>query len=304
MSHVEDLRDLEVLRDRFSFRAMGTVVSIVGPGASDGTFLNACASVETVFAREEQRFSRFRAESELSIVNGSAGRWTPVSPPFQELVEIALKHAERTDGLFDPAVLDAMIAAGYDRDFDEVIAGARGALRPPPPCGRWREIEIRPGAILLPIGVGIDLGGIAKGWTVDLAAEAAMMGGLAWALVSAGGDLRIVGDAPEIDVRIEDPNQPDETAAWLRLASGALASSSIVRRSWGPDLHHIVDPRTGAPADPLAVQATVWATTCAEAEVLSTWALLEGTGALDAVPCAFVFRNGDMLLNFGSEVAA
>ncbi len=298
-------RDLDPTRAHHAFRAMGTEVSIVGPGtADDATFLRASATVEAVFAREEQRFSRFRVDSELSRVNASAGRWTRVSPPFEELVGIALTHAERTEGLFDPAVLDAIVAAGYDRDFDEVIAGARGALHPPRPCGRWREVDTRPGAILLPAGVGLDLGGIAKGWTADLAAEAAIREGMPWALVSAGGDLRIVGDAPQLDVRIEDPGDPSGTAAWLRLASGALASSSTMRRAWGPDLHHIVDPRTGAPADSPIVQATVWAATCAEAEVLATWALLTGKGSMDTVPCALVSRDGDLLVNFGSEVAA
>lgn len=290
-------------RARHAFRAMGTDVSIDGPGTDGTTFLRASATVEAVFAREEQRFSRFCADSELSHVNAAAGRWTQVSPPFDALVGIALTHAERSDGLFDPTVLDAVIAAGYDRDFDEVLAGARGALRAPRPCGRWREIETRPGEILLPAGVGLDLGGIAKGWTADLAAEAALREGLQWSLVSAGGDLRVAGDAPPIDVRIEDPGAPRATAAWLRLESGALASSSTMRRAWGSDLHHIVDPRSGAPVDSPIVQATVWAATCAEAEVLATWALITGAGAMDTVPCALVARGGDLIVNFEAVAA-
>lgn len=298
-------RGLDASFAHHDFRAMGTHVALIGPGATDDpTLLRASASIEGVFAREEQRFSRFRADSELSRVNAATGRWTQVTSPFADLVEIALTHAELTDGLFDPTVLDAMVAAGYDRDFDEVVAGARGALRPPHPCGRWREIETRRGAIRLPTGVGLDLGGIAKGWAVDLATEAALHAGLPWSLVNAGGDLRIAGDAPPIDVRIEDPGDPGGTAASLRLASGAIASSSTMRRAWGPRLHHIVDPRTGAPADSPFVQATVWAATCAEAEGLATWALLTGASAMDTVSCALVSRDGDLLVNFGSEMVA
>jgi thiamine biosynthesis lipoprotein len=115
--------------------------------------------------------------------------------------------------------------------------------------------------------------------------------------------MRIVGEAPPIDVRIEDPGMPSETAATLRLDAGALASSSTLRRAWGPDLHHILDPRTGAPTDSPIVQSTVWASTCAEAEVLATWALLTGTAAMDTVPCALVSGDGDLIMNFDVEAA-
>ena len=137
------------------------------------------------------------------------------------------------------------MAAGYDRDFDEVLAGARGALHPPEPCGRWNEVEVRQGAVRLPPGVGLDLGGIAKGWTVDLAAAGAVDAGLAWALVAAGGDLAIAGDAPSLEIPIEDPETLERPMATLRLDRGALATSSVAKRAWGPDLHHVIDPADG-----------------------------------------------------------
>jgi thiamine biosynthesis lipoprotein len=284
-----------------SFRAMGTDVALYGPRSAEAVFAGASNLVEEVFEREELRFSRFRADSELSRVNARAGRWTEVSGPFESLVRFALERAKDTDGSFDPSALDAVIAAGYDRDFDEILDGARGALRPPRPCGRWRQIEVRAGSVRVPRDVGLDLGGVAKGWTVDIAADAALCAGLPWALVNAGGDLRIAGDAPLLDIAIEDPGAPSEAAGWLHLASGALASSSTMRRAWGPGLHHVIDPRTGAPARTPVVQATVWAPTCAEAEVLATWALLKGTDAIDAVPCALVTDEGDLIVNFAAD---
>lgn len=289
-----------------TFRAMGTQITTVLPGSSPDRALEvAFDRVAEIFAKEEQRFSRFRGDSELTSVNAASGRWTNVSAGFERLIKFALRQAERTDGLFDPTVLHAIIAAGYDRDYDEVLAGARGALHPPQPCGRWSEIDLRSGGVRLPAGVGLDFGGVAKGWTADLAAEAAAHSGLPWAMVSAGGDLRIAGDSTGIDVAIEDPWIATEEVARVRLTSGALASSSTTRRAWGPGLHHVIDPRTGAPSDAAALQATVWAPTCAEAETLATWAILTGPAALDTVPGAIATVDGNLFMNLATaEVAA
>jgi len=290
--------------DRHDFRAMGTTVSILMPPGPPSDLARAVAQVEEVFAREEERFSRFRETSELTRVNERTGRWVEVSPRFAELARLALAQARATDGLFDPTVLDAVIAAGYDRDFDEVLAGARVALHPAHPCGRWWEIELTGGAIRLPAGVGLDLGGIAKGFTADLAAEAAVACGRPWALVSAGGDLRLAGHAPPIDVTIEDPGDRRSAAAVLTLRGGALATSSVMARAWGDGLHHLIDPRTGAPSKTDAIQATVWAPTCAEAEALAKWALLSGPDAARLHPCAIATVQGDLVMSFPRETAA
>ena len=126
------------------------------------------------------------------------------------------------------------LAAGYDGDFDEVLAGARLALHPPQPCGRWPEIEVRDREIRLPDGVAVDFGGIAKGWTVDLAAKR-IRDWLPWALVDAGGDLRMVGETPGggSGHRVEDPNDPIGGGAPAPTPAGALATSSVTTRSWG-----------------------------------------------------------------------
>lgn len=289
---------------RETFRAMGTGVLVIAPATADPRVrADALSRIRSVFSAEELRFSRFRGDSELSSVNAAAGRWTTISPGFERLVRFALDQAERTGGLFDPAALDAVVAAGYDRDFDEVLAGARGTLHPPRPCGRWAEIEVRPGELRLPRGVGLDLGGVAKGWTVDLAVDAALQSGLPWAFVSAGGDLRIAGDTPGIDVAIEDPADADAEVVRVRLSRGALASSSITKRAWGPGLHHVIDPRTGIPSDDRTLQATVWAPTCAEAEVRATWALLTGPSALATINGAIATADGELRTNFSVEAA-
>jgi len=274
---------------RLDTPAMGTTLSVYGP--DDGFVAGADAVIET-FRVEEQRFSRFRADSELSMVNARAGGWVTLSHGFESLLRACLAEAAATGGAFDPTVLGAIEAAGYDRDFDEVIRSARLVLHRPVPCGRWTEIELAAGSVRLPTGVGLDLGGIAKGWTVDLAVERALASGMSWVLVSAGGDLRVGGRAPQLAIDVEDPADPSSAIVTVQIDRGALATSSTAKRSWGPGLHHVIDPRTGAPATTDAVQVTSWAPTCAEAEVAATVALLRGTRAVADAPSVIVGRDG------------
>lgn len=286
---------------RASFRSMGTDVTVIAHGDA-GPFGRAVAVVRAVFEREDRRFSRFRADSELSHVNARSGRWTEVSAPFADVVRLALAGWFHSRGRFDPTVLDAVIAAGYDRDFDEVLAGGRGALRPPMPCGRAAEVSVTEGRLRLPEGVGLDLGGIAKGWTADLAAETVVGGGLEWVLVNAGGDLRLAGSPPEgVDVGLEDPEVADAIGGRLILTEGALATSSVTRRAWGEGLHHVIDPATARPANGAVIQATAWAPTCAQAEIHATQALLQGPPFLERAAAILWLADGRILTNLVSE---
>lgn len=298
---------------RRSFKSMGTVVRLIAAPESDpGTVRRAEAVIKRVFTREDARFSRFRPDSELCRVNANAGRWVHVTKPFAELTEAALRAARQTDGLFDPTVLPALVAAGYDRDFKEVVARgdredeALAALRrdfaalmlkQTTACGAWREVQIRGTQLRLPEGAALDFGGIAKGWTVDRVAR--WLTRLPWAIVDAGGDLRIVGNPPDgwVEIGVEDPQDRDAEALRLRLRSGALATTSVTIRAWGDGQHHIIDPRTSLPAMTSVVQATVWRRTCAEAEIWSKAALLRGPDILDEVAGCLVMASGEVVTN-------
>jgi thiamine biosynthesis lipoprotein len=283
---------------------MGTDVTVLGPAAP--AFSGVVDVVRSIFEEEDRRFSRFRPDSELARANAAAGTWTEVSRPFAEVVSLAIAAWRHTDGRFDPTVLDAVVAAGYDRDFDELVSGARGVLRPPRPCGRAGEVRLRGRWLRLPAGVGLDLGGIAKGWTVDRAAGAAVGGRLAWALVNAGGDLRLAGDRPAegLVVSVDDPELAGADVGRIELRTGALATSSVTRRAWGAGLHHLIDPSTGRPADVSVLQATVWAATCVEAEIAAKDALLEGEPALERRAALLVLRDGRVMTNLATPGVA
>jgi thiamine biosynthesis lipoprotein len=304
---------------RYLFKAMGTRVELISaPGTDPHQMETAAKRVEGVFAGQEARFSRFRPESELCRVNERAGSWVVVSRPFASLTRVALRAAEETGGLFDPTVLPALRAAGYDRDFrevrardadpdtidEEVLAIRRDfrdlLVKDAITCGAWRDVELRGDRLRLPEGAELDFGGIAKGWTVDLAAEA--LHALPWAIVDAGGDLRIAGDPPDggIDIGIEDPQATGVEALRLRLGAGALATSSVTVRSWGTGAHHLIDPRTSLPALTGVLQATVWAETCTQAEVWSKAALLAGPPVLDRVAATLVMESSEIVTSFGA----
>jgi FAD:protein FMN transferase len=280
-----------------SFRAMGTEVCVIADGVGSSRFDEAFQLIVAIFAREDRRFSRFREDSELSVVNRSAGAWAEISRPFAEVLRLALDGAASTGGLFDPTVLTALTAAGYDRDWSGIDLGAAPRAPTPVPCGRWTEVEVRAGHIRVPEGVGIDLGGLAKGWTADVAAEAALALGIPWILVNAGGDLRVAGDAPPIKIAVEEPDDRDGIICVIGIDGGALATSSVTQRRWAPGRHHLIDPRFGLPARTPVVQATVWGPTCAAAEVSSKRAVLEGIPALEDVIGLLVLASAEVVTN-------
>jgi FAD:protein FMN transferase len=288
-----------------AFRAMGTDVTVLAPATTtSGRFDQLTTAIRIVFEDLEQIFSRFRDDSELCAVNARAGSWVDVTRVFASVLRFAIRGAQATSGLFDPTVLRPLEAVGYDRDFDSISLRRTAPPRVPGvAAGLWRGIVIRNRRVRLPSEAALDFGGVAKGWAVDRAVEAAS--DLRWAVVNAGGDLRVVGTPPpgEVSVAIEDPSDRRRSCAGLVLTGGAVATSSATRRSWGPGLHHLIDPRTSLPAATGIVQATAWAPTCAEAEIRSTWALLAGEAILDRFPVVLVTEGGRVVRNIDEQVA-
>jgi len=211
------------------------------------------------------RLTRFAPTSELSRFNASAGAWAEVSPVLEALLRESLRAHEISRGLVNAAVLPALLAAGYTRTFAQ---GPTPVTLAVPPPALPEVLALRVGAARLRHGAALDLGGIAKGWLADRLAES--LG--ANALVNLCGDLRArgVGETGEgWPVGIGDRTV-------LLLDMGA-ATSGTRKRSWGPDLHHLIDPRTGRPARTDLGEVSVIARTAAEAEILAKTALLLGS---------------------------
>lgn len=260
---------------------MGTSVHVVVHG--DPALIE-LAQQEIV--RLEQLWSRFIATSEVSELNRGAGSWVQVSPETIDLVERAVLAHAVTGGRFDPTVLGDVVRAGYDRSFEQL----RELDRPEPPSSLLHtgvdgiEIDATSSAVRLPAGVGFDPGGLGKGLAADVVAARIDAEGAAGVLINLGGDLRAVGCGPEGDDWTVDldPAATGRPHARVVLDHGAIATSTILRRRWsidGADRHHLIDPRTGTPADTDVVAASVIAARGWQAEALAKAAIVAGIAA-------------------------
>jgi FAD:protein FMN transferase len=247
----------------------------------------AVAVLRTELDAIDRACSRFRADSELSWANASAGRVLRVSRLFAAAVGVALRAAERTGGAVDPTVESALVALGYDRDFAAVPSESARAVRGRPAAG-WRTVTLDPSRRLLRLdpGTRLDLGATAKALAADRAAAAIARTTGSSALVSLGGDVATAGPVPDRGwpVHVTDDHRagPDAPGQRIALQGGALATSSTRARRWrraGRTVHHIVDPSTGEPAPAAWRTVSVAAASCVDANTASTAAIVRGADA-------------------------
>ena len=271
------------------WNALGTTIRLV---VTDGTQLGAAREMlADDLTALDATCSRFRADSELMRLDASAGQPTMVSPLLAGAIRAALRGALLTEGDVDPTVGRAMESIGYDRDFASVPAQG-GALRVTVRhVPQWRQIELDEAASLLtvPFGVRLDLGATAKAWAADRSAERIARELSCGVLVSLGGDIAVAGEVPPggWSIRVQDVTGDPITSAQgptgvIAIRAGGLATSSTSARRWqrGGDLmHHILDPRTGRPADSNWRTVTVAAGTALDANIASTAAIIRGRSA-------------------------
>jgi thiamine biosynthesis lipoprotein len=238
----------------------------------------------------------------------------PVGPLLAELLRLALDWAGRSSGLLDPCVGAALVANGYKDDFSTIPKDGPSVVRQIPVGLGWKSVEMSGQTVRRPPGLVLDLGATAKAWGADRMASLAAQTG-ASVLVSLGGDLATGGPEPPGGwlVRVADDHEsssgsPGQT---VRLRARAMATSSVTKRRWqrgGVELHHIIDPRTGAPAAGPWRTVSVAAAFCSEANAAATSALVAGDGAVDCLrsfglPARLVSKDA-RVLHVGGWTAA
>jgi FAD:protein FMN transferase len=270
-----------------TWRALGTQVRLV---VTDPRQLDEARDLLAEdLASLDAACSRFRADSEIRSLSRAEGRPVMVSSLLAPAIEAALRAARLTDGDVDPTVGAAMRAVGYDRDFAQIPPRTSGTVTTRTVPG-WQHIRLHGHELTLPAGTELDLGATAKAWAADRSADRIAAATGAGVLVSLGGDIAVAGPPPATGWRIRvqdvtgDPEVPAPPGPYALIAirDGGLATSSTKARRWqrgGDVLHHILDPRTGLPAEPVWRTVSVAAGTCLDANAASTAAVIRGRSA-------------------------
>ena len=261
------------------------------------------------FEEWEQVLSRFRYDSELTRLNQIHEHPVQVSEILWDVFQAAQKAEQMTNGLVTPTVLNAMIDAGYDRPFDDLIdLDPPGAESVEISAALLKEISAHEAdrTITLPSGIGLDFGGVAKGWAAHQAMERLQVEGPA--LVDAAGDIAISGPragGSPWQIGVADPFHKGEEMEILFLERCGVATSGKDRRRWlreGALKHHIINPLTDQPAETDVLTVTVIAPDVMLAEAAAKAAFIQGSRAglewIEAHPAfaaLFILDDGQMV---------
>jgi len=261
-----------------TFDAIGVTNSVT---VTDPAALPAAGEIARGFVADlDHACSRFRDDSELARLNTAGG--AVVSPLLLEAIDVALDAARSTDGLVDPTVGASLVALGYDRDFDVLVR--RDGFELVAAAG-WRSVRIdrRASSVRLRPGTQLDLGATAKAFAADAIAAAVQLETGGSVLISLGGDVAVAGEPVAWPILVTDSSRDaGADGQVVEIREGGLATSSTTVRRWVAgtvELHHIVDPATGAPAAETWRTVSVAAESCTAANVAATAAIVSGDRA-------------------------
>jgi thiamine biosynthesis lipoprotein len=273
---------MEAQMHSLTFRAMGCAMGAWVLTADSDLAQERLNLVRTWMTLVDKTLTRFHPGSELMYLNVRPATPVRVSSLLWDALTVALHAAQEIEGRYDPTIFDALLAAGYDRDFDEIATVGDAPEMPELPRYTWRDIARDPitRTVTLPPGLHLDLGGTAKGWAATYAAG--MLASLGPCLVDAGGDLAVRGAPPGLDgwsVGVAAPDNEDKLLAHLVVKDCGVATSGVDYRRWrrgGVEQHHIIDPRTQRPAATDLRTATVIAPDATQADLYALVVMLLG----------------------------
>jgi len=291
---------------------MGTKIAVQVWQEDEASAQRAIEDVLAEFRRLDQALSPYIESSELYQVNLRAGRQPVViSAEFYDLLVDSLDYSKLTQGAFDIT----FASVGYQYDYRKGVKPSEEALAKSLPLINYHFIQLDPSTHSVSFareGVHIDLGGIAKGYAVDRGIELLRRAGIEHALVTAGGDSRLLGDhmGRPWHIGIQAPRNEKGMAAVLPLSDGAISTSGDYERYFESDgvrYHHIISPKTGRSAGELQ-SVTILGPNATRTDALSTsvfvLGLKEGMALIDRmedVEAVIIDNQGKMHTSKGLE---
>ena len=255
------------------FFAMDTVMSVTAYGTNAGDAVSAAVAKVNEL---ESLLSRTRTDSEVTVLYLAAPEQVSLSEDTLRVLTLAQKWCEKTDGAFDVTIAPVTTAWGFggsgvyqvpsDEKMEELLAMVDGS-----------SLLLTETAAALPKkGMEVDLGGIAKGYAGAQAEQVLRDHGIESALLDLGRNITVIGAKPDGSpwrVAVQDPSDSSGAVGVLSLQDCSAVTSGGYQRYFEQDgvvYHHIIDPRTGYPAESGLISATVVCEDSALADLLST----------------------------------
>lgn len=232
-------------------------------------------SIEKEILRLEQLFSVTDENSDITNINQNGGAPVTVAADTAALVQASLALAAETDGLFDISIYPLVEAWGFTKEAKAVPT--EDTIQRLLPLVDYQNVTITGNQIQLKPGMALDAGGIAKGYAADRAAQLMQQAGCSGGVLSLGGNVLTVGEKPDgslFRIALQDPQDAAKTLGTLSLPGGrAVVTSGDYQRYFeqnGKRYHHILDPRTGYPAENEFTSVTVVTASAARADAIAT----------------------------------
>lgn len=216
--------------------------------------------------RFDLTYSRFKPNSLISKISKTSGKFF-VPLDFTKMLKLYMDLYKPSDSTINPLVGQALVNSGYDENYSLKNKNKRSKV---PDLLKSVEI-INSTTIRTKTPLLFDFGALGKGYFVDKIASYLNRQGIQRFLVNGSGDIFYQGDTP-IKVGLEHPNDSSKVIGVIKMTTGAMCASASNRRKWGK-FHHIVDPRTAAPAD----------------EIIATWVVSEKCAFSDALATCLFF---------------
>lgn len=241
----------------------------------DGERERAAAAALDALRHTEAMLNRYDPEATVARISQGAGQWVGLDPLTQQALQLLTSPDQAVAESFDIALGQVIDLYGFGQGGRVPAEAELAAALALAGRGAWELDETRGEARVVRAGTILDLGGLHKGLAVDQATAALQARGVTNGLVDAGGNMRALGSRPDGQawrIGIQHPRQPDAILAVISLRDRAVATSGDYQQFFaegGIRYHHILDPRTGRPAEGV-LSVVVLAPTALEADLLST----------------------------------